>query len=573
MDIGRLQALLAVSRGDKPADLVIRNAKVVNTLSYEIEEQGVAVFDGIIAGLGEYGAREMVDLHGDYLAPAFVDGHIHIESSLLSPAEFAKAVVPWGTGAVICDPHEIANVRGVDGIQYMLDATEDVPLDVFVMLPSCVPATHMETAGAELDAEALRPFLNHPRVLGIAEVMNFPGVIFGDKNVLKKVALAEGKPVDGHAPGVRGKWLNAYAAAGIRSDHECTTAEEAQEQLRRGLNIFIREGSTARNLDALLEIVTPTNAHRFAFVSDDRHADDLIREGHMNASLKKAVVRGLDPILAVAMVSSHTAEIFGRRDIGAIAPGRRANLVQLEDLKTFRAVRVWRDGKLVAEEGKVLKKVSPISARQVMNTVHVRDLELSDLNIPARGDSVHVIDVIPDQIVTGRSQMEPARANGLWAADTVQDIAKLVVVERHGKGGGIGKAFVRGFGLQYGALASTVAHDSHNIICAGMNDSDMLAAIRALARSGGGLVVVAGGKVLAHLPLPIAGLMSDEPVADVVAKVTELHVSARQLGCKLSAPFMALSFLALPVIPHLKLTDKGLIDVNKFAPIELTVSA
>ena len=344
MDMLRLQNLLAVSRGDQPAELFLKNARVINTLSYEIEEQGVAVFEGLIAGLGEYEAKEVVDLRGGYLAPALIDGHIHIESSLLSPAEFAKLVVPLGTGSVVCDPHEIANVCGVDGIQYMLDATEDVPLDVFVMLPSCVPATSMETSGAELDAEALRPFLSHPRVLGIAEVMNFPGVIFGDENVLNKIELGEGRPVDGHAPGVRGKRLNAYVAAGIRTDHECTTAEEAQEQLRRGLTIFIREGSTARNLDELLRLVTPANAHRFAFVSDDRHADDLIREGHMDATLKKAVARGLDPVIAMAMASSHTAEIFGRRDIGAIAPGRRANLVQFEDVKSFLAVKVWRDG-------------------------------------------------------------------------------------------------------------------------------------------------------------------------------------------------------------------------------------
>ena len=569
MTISRLQSLLAVARGDKPADLLIKNAKVINTLSYEIEEQGVAIFDGLIAGLGDYEAKEAIDFHGSYLAPSLIDGHIHIESSLLAPAEFAKTVVPWGTGAVVCDPHEIANVCGTAGIQYMLDASEDVPLDVFVMLPSCVPATHMETAGAELDAEALRPFLNHPRVLGIAEVMNFPGVIFGDEGVLKKVELGAGKPIDGHAPGVRGKWLNAYAAAGIRTDHECTTMEEGQEQLRRGLNIFIREGSTARNLDVLLELVTPANAHRFAFVSDDRHADDIVHTGHMNATLKKAVARGLDPILAVAMASAHTAAIFGRRDIGAIAPGRRANLVQFEDLKSFQAMKVWRDGKLVAQDGKLLRIVNPVSARTVMHTVKARDLSLADLAIPTAGNAINLIEIIPDQIVTGRSRVEMIDSEGRWMADATKDLAKLVVVERHGKDGGIGKAFVRGFGLQYGALASTVAHDSHNIICAGMSDADMLTAIQALAKSGGGLVVAAGGKILAQLALPIAGLMSDEPVANVVKGVSDLHIAARQLGCKLSAPFMALSFLALPVIPHLKLTDKGLIDVDAFAPIEL----
>ncbi len=569
MNIPRLQSLLAVARGDQPADLLIKHAKVINTLSYEIEEQGVAIFDGWIAGLGDYEAKEIVDLRGGYLAPALIDGHIHIESSLLAPAEFARTVVPWGTGAVVCDPHEIANVCGAKGIQYMLDATQDVPLDVFVMLPSCVPATHMETAGANLDAEALRPFLSHPRVLGIAEVMNFPGVVFGNEDVLKKVELGAGKPVDGHAPGMRGAWLNAYAAAGIQTDHESTTAEEALEKLRRGMYVLIREGSTARNLEELLTIVTPQNAHRFAFVSDDRHADDLVHAGHMNATLKKAVARGLDPMLAVAMATSHTGAIFGLRELGAIAPGRRANLVQFDDLKSFTAKKVWRDGKLVAQDGQMLRKIAPIPAHSVMNTVRVPELDSGAFAIPARAGSVNVIDIIPDQIVTGRARLELPATDGLWTADPAQDIAKLVVVERHGKGGGIGKAFVRGFGLKYGALASTVAHDSHNIICAGMSDADMLVAIRALARSGGGLVVAAGGKILAQLPLPIAGLMSDEPVGEVVRHVSDLHVAARQLGCKLSAPFMALSFLALPVIPHLKLTDKGLIDVDKFAPIEL----
>jgi adenine deaminase len=569
MDRHRLQSLLAVARGDKPADLLLKNAKVANTLSYEIEEQGVAVFDGLIAGLGDYEAKEVIDLRGSYLSPTLIDGHIHIESSLLSPAEFAKAVVPWGTGAVVCDPHEIANVRGPDGIQYMLDATEEVPLDVFVMLPSCVPATHMETAGAELDAESLRPFLKHPRVLGIAEVMNFPGVIFGDENVLKKIELAAGRPVDGHAPGVRGKGLNAYAAAGIATDHECTTAEEAREKLRRGMYILIREGSTARNLEELISLVTPANAHRFAFVSDDRHADDLIRDGHMNATLKKAVARGLGPILALAMATSHPAQIFGLRDVGAIAPGRRANLVQFEDVKSFQALTVWRDGKLVAKAGKILKKVTPVSAKTVLNTIHVRELNLSDLAIPATGASVHVIDVVPDQIVTSRSVAKPETVEGRWVATVAQDLAKLVVVERHGRSGGIGKGFVRGFGLKFGALASTVAHDSHNLICVGMNDADMLAAVHSLTRCGGGWVVAADGKILAQLPLPIAGLMSDAPAADVVGNVAALHAAARQLGCQLSAPFMALSFLALPVIPHLKLTDQGLIDVDKFAPIPL----
>lgn len=564
-----MQSLLAVARGDHPADLLLKNARVVNTFSYEIEEISVAVFSGRIAGLGDYPARECVDLRGAYLTPAFLDGHIHIESSLLSPAGFARAVVPWGTGGVICDPHEIANVCGVDGIRYMLAATENVPLDVFVMLPSCVPATHMETAGAELSAQDLKPLLSHPRVLGLAEVMNFPGVVFGDEGVLSKIAIAEGKPVDGHAPGVGGRWLNAYCAAGIGTDHESSSLEEAREKLRRGMFVLIREGSTARNLDALLPLVTPANAHRFALVSDDRHADDLIHEGHMNATLAKAVARGLDPILAVAMATSHTAAIFGRRDLGAIAPGRRANLVALADLTSFRPLHVWHDGKRVAENGKLTVDVQEISSESVRGTMKIPSLQTSDLSVPAASAAVNVIDIIPDQLVTNRSVAKLPVVNGAWQADAKQDIAKLVVIERHGRGGGIGKGFVRGFGLKRGAIASTVAHDSHNLICAGMSDRDMLAAVHALTEGGGGLVVVADGKVLAQLSLPIAGLMSDRPASEIVHDVESLHKTTHELGCPLAAPFMALSFLALPVIPHLKLTDRGLIDVDQFKPIEL----
>jgi len=572
MNIERLQRLLAVARGDAPADLLLRGGRVVNTLSYEIEEISVAVSDGLIAGLGDYPARETVELGGAFLSPALIDGHIHIESSLLSPAEFAKAVVPWGTGAVVCDPHEIANVCGEAGIEYMLAATENLPLDVFVMLPSCVPATHMETAGAELTAERLKPFLSHPRVLGLAEVMNFPGVVFGDASVLEKVVMAEDRPVDGHAPGVGGRWLNAYAAAGIATDHESSTLEEAEEKLRRGMYVLIREGSTARNLNALLPLITPAAAHRFAFVSDDRHADDLISEGHLNATLTKAVARGLDPALALAMVSSHTAAMFRRRDIGAIAPGRRANLVAFHDLVSFQPMRIWHDGIVVAENGTLTADVTTVASPAVRGSVRISRLTEESLRIPATSKNVNVIDVIPDQIITGRSAAELPMQDGSWRADVVQDIAKLVVLERHGRNGNTGKGFVRGFGLARGALASTVAHDSHNLICAGVSDADMLLAIRVLAEGGGGLVVVEDGRTLAHLPLPIAGLMSDQPAQKVVNALAALHDAAHAVGCRLSAPFMALSFLALPVIPRLKLTDCGLVDVDQFCLMDLAAS-
>ncbi len=568
-DLKSLQRLLEVARGDRPADLFLRNARLINTISHEIEEAGIAVFEGRIAGIGDYDAKEVIDLRGGLLAPSLLDGHIHIESTLLTPPEFARAVVPLGTGGVFCDPHEIANVLGAPGIQFMLDSSEGLPLNIWVMVPSCVPATHMETAGASMSAADMKPFLRHPRVLGIAEVMNFPGVILGLDDVLQKVALAEGRPVDGHAPGVRGKWLNAYVAAGIGTDHESTQLEEAREKLRRGMAVFIREGSTAKNLQALLPLVKPEIAHMFAFVSDDRHADELLAEGHMNATLRKAVKQGLDPLLAVAMASSNTARIFGVKETGALTPGRYADFVLFEDLKEFRPLRVWYRGQEVAREGELLSKISKCDTSRVTGTVRLPDLTEKSLEVAVHSKLINVIDIIPDQIVTSRSIAALPTVNGHLTADASQDIAKMVVIERHGRGGTIGKGFVRGFGIASGAFASTVAHDSHNLICAGMSDSDMLIAARALAECGGGWVVVQNGKVLAKLALPVAGLMSDKSAQEITPQLDELHRAARSIGCKLSSSFMALSFLALPVIPSLKLTDLGLVDVDAFAQIPL----
>ncbi len=570
MNIAQTQALLEVSRGDRPADLLLRNARLVNTISHEIEDASIAIFSGRIAGIGDYEAEEIVDLRGGFLAPALLDGHIHIESTLLTPPEFARAVVPLGTGGVFCDPHEIANVLGARGIQYMLDSSEELPLNVWVMIPSCVPATHMETAGASMFAADMRPFLSHPRVLGIAEVMNFPGVILGIKEVLEKVELGKNRPVDGHAPGVRGKWLNAYAAAGIGTDHESTKLEEAREKLRRGMAVFIREGSTAKNLDALLPLVKPETSQYFAFVSDDRHADELLAEGHMNATLRKAVKKGLDPILAIAMASTNTARLFGVRETGALTPGKYADFVLFEDLKEFRPLRVWNRGREVAREGQLLVEISKYETKSVSNTVHLPDLTARSFDVKQSG-AVNVIDIIPDQIVTGSSVATLPSRDGYLSADPVQDIAKMVVIERHGKGATIGKGFVRGFGIKSGAFASTVAHDSHNLICAGMSDDDMLLAARSLGKSGGGWIVVQGGKVLAQLALPVAGLMSDRSAVEITPDLDLLHHAARSIGCKLSSPFMALSFLALPVIPSLKLTDLGLVDVDKFSLTALGV--
>ncbi len=569
MEISEIQESLSVSRGDRPADLLLKNARVINTASCEIIETSVAIFRRRIAGLGNYEATRVENLKGALLAPSFLDGHIHLESSLLSPDQFARVVVPHGTGGVAWDPHEFANVLGARAIEFVLNSTENLPLAVWVMLPSCVPATHMETAGANLDAEALRPFLSHPRVIGIAEVMNFPGVIFGDASVLAKVDIAKGRPVDGHAQGLSGKPLQAYMAAGIGTDHECTTIEEAREKLRGGMRILIREGSTAKNLETLLPLIQPETARRFAFVSDDRHADDLLDEGHMDAILRKAVRLGLDPILAVQLATFNTAESFERKDVGIIAPGRLANLVQLEDLKNFKVVRTWHEGQLVAAEGEVLVSLPPPRTEGVMETVRLGDISVEDFAVKASSSLVRVIDLIPNQIVTGAWTATLRSENGRLQVDASQDIAKLVVVERHRMTGNIGKGFVRGFGLRSGALASSVAHDSHNIVCAGMSDSDMLLAVVTLRRLGGGLCVVNNGKVLAEIALPIAGLVSDRPAREVTESLAKIEQATKSLGVKIHAPFMALSFLALPVIPHLKMTDMGLVDVDAFKIVPL----
>lgn len=571
MNLETKKRLLAVSRGDKPADLLLKNVTLANTISHEMEQTNVAIFEGRIAGFGEYQAVETIDLHGGLIGPALLDGHIHIESTLLTPPEFARIVVPFGTGGVFCDPHEIANVLGSGGIQYILESSEGLPMTVWVMIPSCVPATNMETSGAKMLARDMQPFLGHPRVRGIAEVMNFPGVVLGLDEVLEKIELGTGRPIDGHAPGVRGKWLNAYVAAGVETDHESTSLAEAHEKLRRGMAVFIREGSTAKNLEALLPLVKPETAHLFAFVSDDRHADELLTEGHMNATLQKAVKMGLDPLTALSMSSSNTARLFGVMDTGVVAPGRFADLVHYEDLKSFRALRVWHKGSEVARDGELLVSIQKPALHGVKDTVKLPPVSLDSIKIPSHAE-VNIIDVIPDQIVTGGSTARLPESNGNLTCSPGQDIAKLIVIERHGKSGSIGRGFVRGFGISSGAIASTVAHDSHNLICCGMSDDDMLVATRTLGEVGGGWIVVQKGKVLACLPLPIAGLMSDKSASEIAPELDELHNAAKSLGCKLNSPFMTLSFLALPVIPSLKLTDQGLVDVNKFSIIPLGVS-
>ncbi len=567
------QRLIEVARGDAPADLLLRNARLVNVLSGEIHTTDVAVAGEWIVGLGEgYKARETVDLAGAYLAPGFIDAHMHIESTMLTPPELARVVLPHGTTAVITDPHEIANVRGIPGVRFMLEAGRQAPIDVFVMVPSCVPATHMETAGATLDAADMASLINEPNVLGVAELMNYPGVIHAAPDVLAKLEVAGDKRVDGHAPGVSGQALNAYIAAGIRSDHECTTLEEAREKLRRGMHILIREGSTARNLKDLLPLVTPQNAHRCMFVTDDITPPDLMKYGHIDNLLRMAVDQGLDPVVAVQMATLSPTRYFGLRDRGAVAPGRRADLVVLEDLREFRVRQVYYGGRLVAADGQMVIEPPPlVAAEAVRGTMNPAPFRSDDFAIPAQGERVRVIGVIPNQIVTRGLVREAVLRDGHAVADPSQDLLKLAVIERHRASGAIGLGFLEGFGLQRGAVAGSVAHDHHNLLVAGASDEDMFVAAQAVVEMDGGLAVAADGQIAARLPLPIGGLMSDRPGPEVRDGYEAVTRAARDLGCPLDDPFMALSFLALEVIPELKLTDQGLVDVTRFQIVPLFV--
>jgi len=572
-ELRQLQSLLAVARAEKPADLLLRNAQVVNVFTGEVTQSNVVIKNGIIAGVGsEYQkAAEILELGGQVVAPGFIDSHIHIESSLLAPAEFARLALLHGTTTVIADPHEIANVLGMAGIRFMLKASAGLPLDVFLVVPACVPATRMETAGAQLGPDEVARLLRLDRVIGLGEVMNFPGVVFGEEVVLAKVRAAKkaGKVIDGHAPGLEGPLLQAYRTAGVGSDHECVGPHEALAKLRVGMRLMVREGSAAKNLGALLPVVNDFNLRRCLLVTDDKHPEELLHEGHLDAILRKAVANGLSPVAAVQLVTLNPAEAFGLTGRGAVAPGFWADLVVIGELPRFNIRMVLKRGRIVVQEHRLMVKLPRVRDKRVLGTVKIGGLSLRSFVIRAQGELCNVIRVVPDQIVTERHLQRPTVQKGNVVADTGRDLLKLAVIERHRGTGRIGLGLVNGFGLKKGALGTTVAHDSHNIIIVGTDDRDMLKAAKELARMGGGYVAVADGKVAASLPLPIAGLMSDKPAEEVVARLRRLLDKAHIWGSRLPNPFITLSFLALPVIPELKLTDRGLVDVCQFQVIDL----
>jgi adenine deaminase len=566
-----LPRTLAVARGDEPADLLLRNARLINVLSGEIHPADVAVAGPMIAGTGAgYRGRQEIDLGGRYLCPGFLDAHVHIESSMVPPAEFARAVLPGGVTTVVTDPHEIGNVLGLEGIRFMLGDAAGSSLDVLVNAPSCVPATHLETSGARLEAADLMALLSEPKVLGLAEVMNFPGVIQGDPEIIAKLCAFHGRIIDGHCPGLSGHRLSAYAAAGISSDHECVTVEEAREKLRVGLTIFLREASNARNLRDLLPLVTPANERRLCLCTDDRHPIDLLGEGSIDHLVRLAIAGGIDPVTAIRMATLNTAEHYRLRDRGAVAPGRRADLIVFSDLSSPRAEEVFVSGELVASEGRMVHKRKHRRYDHLPRTVHI-DPERLDFGIRAAGSQARVIGVIPDQLITHHLTLPVPVRDGWAQADPERDLLKMAVIERHHGTGNIGLGFVQGVGLTKGAIASTVAHDHHNLVVIGADDVSMRTAALAVANAGGGLAVALGEEELCLLPLPIAGLMSDWEIDMVRDRLQRLLDNAHRLGARLRDPFMAMSFLALEVIPALKLTDKGLVDVEQFEVVPLFV--
>ena len=555
---------MAVARGDEPADLVLAGGRVLSVFTKEWLDVDVAIVDGHVVGLGRYDGRRRTDVSGAYLVPGFIDAHMHIESSKLTVDEFARAVLPNGTTAVVADPHEIANVLGTDGIHWLLDCCADLPLDVYVMASSCVPASQFESPRRPFTTGDIESLLRRSRTIGIAEMMNFPGVIGGAASELDKLGTGLTTHVDGHAPGVSGPALNAYASAGISTDHESFTYEEALEKRRLGMWVLLREASIARNLRDLLPLVKKYGTDRCAFCTDDREPDFIVEHGHINQMVRVAVEEGISPEDAVVMATINAAMCHRLWRLGAIAPGYQADILVLDDLRSFKPRTVLKRG----EPPKFVKLEVPDWVRQ---TVNLAPVDASSFRIPAGASMVRVIRVVPAQLITGVEVVEPLVREGAIVADPARDLVKIAVVERHHATGRIGLGLATNLGLKRGAMASTVAHDAHNVVILGVDDAAMAACATRLAEIGGGIVIAEGGRVVEELPLPVAGLMSDRPLAEVHDRLRSMEARLKTMGLGITAPFMTLSFLALSVIPELKITDRGLVDVTRFELVPLGV--
>ncbi len=566
-----LDQMIDVASGRTRADLVLKNASVVNVFTGEIDQGDVAIFGNYVAGVGKYEGNEVIDLKGKYVVPSFIDGHVHVESSMVMPIQYARAVVPHGTGAVVADPHEIANVLGIEGILYMSKSMRGGPLEFYIMVPSCVPSTDLETNGVALDFLDIKPLLTEHYVLGLAEAMNYPGVIYRDPVILDKIALTlhKGKRIDGHAPGIEGHDLNAYAAARITSEHECTTLEEAKRKLAVGMHIHIREGSTAKNLRELARIITPETAMFCSMCTDDRNTLDLISKGHIDSMIRDAIALGIDPVLAIKVATISTARHYGLQYVGAVAPGYHADLAVLGSLEKVDVKMVFKQGTLVAKDGKMVREFGTQEEPRLRRSVNIHWLEPEDFRIEARGDHMNVIGMIPHQLITERLIEETRIVDGLAVPDIDRDLAKIAIIERHNATAPHAIGFVKGTGIKEGAMVSSIAHDSHNIVAVATNDHDLIEAAIQIVRMQGGIAIVRDGQVISSLPLPIAGLMSDKPIEEVSEKLKELKEAAHEIGSTLDEPFMAMAFLSLPVIPKLKITDRGLVDVEKFRLIDL----
>ncbi|AHM57441.1 adenine deaminase Ade [Peptoclostridium acidaminophilum DSM 3953] len=561
----RLRKIIDAACAREKAQLVLKNCKIVCVFTGEIFEGDIAIEDGVIAGIGSYEGIDEIDFQGMYAAPGLIDSHVHIESSMLTPSGFATAVVPCGTTAVIADPHEIANVCGAEGVRYMLEDGKNAPLDIYIMAPSCVPATSFEDSGAVLGSRELLEIAGYENILGLGEVMDFPAVTCADEEMLRKLELFKCKVIDGHSPGLSGSALNAYIAAGVRTDHECSSADEMKERLRLGMYVHIREGSAARNLGVLIKGVNPGNISRCTFCTDDKHPHELLGEGHIDSIMRKAVATGFNAVDAIRMATINAAQCYGLKNAGAIAPGFKADIVAFADLKDFRAHMVFKEGRLVAKAGKALFEARSSIDESIKGRMNVADFSEADIQIGLESEHVKVIRVIPNSLITETAVRDIELEEGCFKFTGESGILKLAVLERHKGSGMIGLGLVENFGLKNAAIGSTVAHDSHNLIVIGDSDKDIMAAAKELIRCEGGITVFSAGRVLKTLPLPVAGLMSDRGIHEVAADLAEMLRICREHGVAEGMdPFMTLSFLSLPVIPELKLTARGLFDVSRF---------